>query len=122
MDIATAQNHRRIGLTVLRPGNQHLTFIRLIFFAQSDQNRTNTMILRTARITEIGTQWRPNLNRFVQSPQLEQGIVKQRLRLIQRQFQLIGHQGEQRIQLLNARLAELQEQLRARQETKKSTH
>ena len=38
------------------------------------------------------------------------------------QLELALRQKEQRIQLLNARLAELQEQLRARQETKKSTH
>ena len=38
------------------------------------------------------------------------------------QSELALRQKEQRIQLLNARLAELQEQLRARQETKKSTH
>ena len=38
------------------------------------------------------------------------------------QLEVALHQKEQRIQLLNARLAELQEQLKARQETKKLTH
>ena len=38
------------------------------------------------------------------------------------QLELALRQKEQRIQLLNARLAELQEQLKVRQETKKSTH
>ena len=38
------------------------------------------------------------------------------------QSELALRQKEQRIQLLNARLAELQEQLKVRQETKKSTH
>ncbi|WP_445403939.1 FimV/HubP-related protein [Acinetobacter vivianii] len=37
------------------------------------------------------------------------------------QLELALHQKEQRIQLLNARLAELQDQLKAQQETKKST-
>lgn len=37
------------------------------------------------------------------------------------QLELALHQKEQRIQLLNARLAELQEQLKAQQETKKPT-
>jgi multidrug resistance efflux pump len=38
------------------------------------------------------------------------------------QLEVALHQKEQRIQLLNARLAELQEELKTRQETKKLMH